>query len=1152
MIGAWEAVHTATTHAEYAEALVAWEQVTTLAHQAVIANRRRGEGVSPRLLAWLAQFPPGHHARLLHLRRRLDAAGSREEADQALAALRAATAIASGEGGEAGVFAEGAGDRVGTINPETGQPWGGIFAEGAGDRVGAINPETGQPWGGIFAEGAGDRQDGPTAAAIDALDRGYVWHMGQEVSIADIRAKALHQTTRTSGEKHEEWVEKDADAAVRSWVQAGFESGALNNGPPDTATWQTLSPITSTGDLGATFSIDGIAYDTQEYINGVVGAPDDPKFQPRRGRSALNRDALIANLMDDMTEARHQGRLTLDGEKPNIVYHPPIEDVRGATIGDVVNFLPVVGSVKHYVGARRAATSEMGVGGALRTPEELAAIQAADQRLGIDVGASAIPAGTLIKIGTTAVRTGWRAGAPTAMGGGFVKAATPADHVMRLKTIRGPAGEEAVERATKELLETGTATITTPAGETYLLVEDPLSAALRKANPGMQPVFHVTPTAGNFTEGAVVQFNPGKGATEQGLFVSPDHAVARFADRAAYGATGDTPGILAFDARRFKGLTQAVDEAGNRKYYRDGYEVELVFRPGSDIPEMRAVASAGGPKTKLYTHEGVDMPSYRERLSANVRATTDQILGRGRVRRVDDVARRADDVVDDIIPTSGPTTATVDPIIPGGGPARRAGDDIIPPSGPTTATADPIVPGAAATDGADDLTRELRRLADEGQPRVRAEGAGPGSPVVTATRAGELADDAIRTDRVVRETVEFSGSPRPAASSEDVDDLDVGAADSPDERDVNSAPAPSRGRFGWGGDVRSRNRARGTPPDILAPREEPDIPAPREEPDIPAPREELDILAPREEPDIPAPREEPDIPVLREVIPDIPAPRDVIPTRPSRGRGTRPAEDLDGGRVIPDLPEMRDPIPDLPEMRDPIPDLPETRDPIPDLPETRDPIPDLPETRDVIPTRSSILDGGRVIPDTQERDTRLPSEDPSVPAPRGRNRRIPIVLPSGEAPSTPPESGKYPSSARYRVLSDVAVDLHTGKTQSEIVESSPVEVYHGADAPAARRRLKGRNVDLVIGGEGQVEGEEIDVRDYSRAPEHKPYYNPGEHQDTGLKAAINAYEADQEASRTRARATRELESRGAGKKRERSYRPRRGRGNAEMRGVGRG
>lgn len=118
-----------------------------------------------------------------------------------------------------------------------------------------------------------------------------------------------------------------------------------------------------------------------------------------------------------------------------------------------------------------------------------------------------------------------------------------------------------------------------------LQVEVARSPLMKEAGGGLA---HATPMGEAFTKGAKVQINPGKAATEQGLFFSHE-PLPRFVEVSAFGKTGEKPVFMIIS----KETAEKAVETG--KIYRGTAEMERKLPVGAKVYE---------PKQRLYTRVG--------------------------------------------------------------------------------------------------------------------------------------------------------------------------------------------------------------------------------------------------------------------------------------------------------------------------------------------------------------------------------------------------------------------------------------------------------------------------------------------------------------------------------------------------------------------
>ena len=274
------------------------------------------------------------------------------------------------------------------------------------------------------------------------------------------------------------------------------------------------------------------------------------------------------------------------------------------------------------------------------------------------------PIKSAARAGITVTRTV----APVKAGGGFISETTPAPFVPALRG--GPADEsllEASEALRLQKLERGSGEVVL-GDRVVTFRQTELDRAIREANPDA-PGFSATaaPDVAKFEAGGTIpEFNyppslrddavlvpevgdtlpenvrfaleqpenPRAGmpkpAQEQFQFRTPGaEGVLKFSDRSAFGATGDTPGIAIYrTGPEDVEIPGAPSEPLGVNYYH-GRELEVGVPSGEVIPPVERVAGIGSAGVDdlskgLYLEEGLQAPSYGQRVSANLRALVDQ------------------------------------------------------------------------------------------------------------------------------------------------------------------------------------------------------------------------------------------------------------------------------------------------------------------------------------------------------------------------------------------------------------------------------------------------------------------------------------------------------------------------------------------------
>ena len=190
------------------------------------------------------------------------------------------------------------------------------------------------------------------------------------------------------------------------------------------------------------------------------------------------------------------------------------------------------------------------------------------------------------RAGVTAIEPGVstrRIVLPQSMGGGYVPATTPSQHVHWTPGLTSDALEASLALRNMMLRE-GTGDVTV-GGLRYYAPQSRFDEALRTANPNIPIGYHATPTADVFRAGGPVPHMLHKPFVERGTFIGLGGPNPGFMASSAYGAKGDSPGIIAFGGPGFEKLTVVPREPdGSVKDFRHGLEVELQIPPGNVLP----------------------------------------------------------------------------------------------------------------------------------------------------------------------------------------------------------------------------------------------------------------------------------------------------------------------------------------------------------------------------------------------------------------------------------------------------------------------------------------------------------------------------------------------------------------------------------------
>ena len=98
-----------------------------------------------------------------------------------------------------------------------------------------------------------------------------------------------------------------------------------------------------------------------------------------------------------------------------------------------------------------------------------------------------------------------------------------------------------------------------------------------------------------------------------------------------------------------------------------------------------------------------------------------------------------------------------------------------------------------------------------------------------------------------------------------------------------------------------------------------------------------------------------------------------------------------------------------------------------------------------------------------------------------------FVPPSRPARPLPYSGPGFPSNAKYQVISEIDLDLTSGRTTSTLVNQTPIEIEGGALAPSPNRAYIGRNISLVTDEKGQAIQLDHPERRYTRTSADPSY-----------------------------------------------------------------
>ena len=417
-------------------------------------------------------------------------------------------------------------------------------------------------------------------------------------------------------------------------------------------------------------NIDGGWWPTKKIIEANVRPATDA-----RGRSAgkgehqyYNSDR-VAEILNRLTL---QGRASTTHETPLVegkardpqpapgapipqveAHDPPESGFTGAMLGvwasqpevqtaEVAALDTIAGasSAVHLVRVDLESRSPEGPGDALILPGERAtAWEVAG--LGIEIAAEGLPVVAIARAGAGVVRTGARTFGPRQITipftdkvirgpGGFVNQATPDVPVPRLLLSKDdPAAEAISGEVFKEIGATGR--VEGLYGNTeFSYTPTPFGEVMHAANP--DSVLHLSSTGHSdlVALGPPAKAKPDKGPAEQYFFVQEGDVTSRFMPGSAFNRTGGkSPGIHVYSdldaAAVGSEFVRVVEADGTIKQWprRGSFEVERGIQSGDNIPPSYRESTVGIPGGQLYLAEYVALPSYRQRVAANLKAIFD-------------------------------------------------------------------------------------------------------------------------------------------------------------------------------------------------------------------------------------------------------------------------------------------------------------------------------------------------------------------------------------------------------------------------------------------------------------------------------------------------------------------------------------------------
>ena len=314
--------------------------------------------------------------------------------------------------------------------------------------------------------------------------------------------------------------------------------------------------------------------------------------------------------------------------------------------------------------------------------------------------------------------------------GGFDRVTMPATKVPQLLGPESPEFSDFAHDAFSTVQKQGNWTGVVD-GRQVTFTEGRMAEAFRQANPDVPLWYHSSPRTDILATGPPVIHKEGVGAQENFLFGSIE-PVGKFQLGAAYGGRGEAPGTVVYPDSHI--WQRVVDDQGNTKYYRRGYEGEEGIPEAVDIPVSERVVS-GGPNMggSILAAEGVTVPSYPARVRANILGLGDRLPIVG--------SDRGGFVVGDRVETPGRVDGagrSADPDAQVDGAGRSADPDAQVDGAGRSADPDAQVDGAGRSADPDAQVDGAGRSAD---PDAQVDGAGRSAdPDAQVDGAGRSAD----------------------------------------------------------------------------------------------------------------------------------------------------------------------------------------------------------------------------------------------------------------------------------------------------------------------------------------------------------------------------------------------------------------------------
>ena len=469
------------------------------------------------------------------------------------------------------------------------------------------------------------------------MDREVIYINGEAVNVADyIRDNTVYPDASSSSVRGRAQRIATYERSLQDLIDhldEGYQSGAVRLTPPS-----VVDKRLTRADLGETFTIDGIEYNTKAWLSEVRRVTNN-RLGP--AATATEQDRREGTALADLSKLGDAGRFSNNGETAT-PYLPEYSRSNGMT---PLDFIPGASSIMAGVKAQ----SFQSPGGRIITPGEQSLLRREAAFSVFDL--APVPIGATVRAGRAALRvaTPREIGLPftnkaLAGPGGFVSQATPDVTVPRLILGKNdPAAEVISGEAFDSIARTGQ--FQGQYGLTEITYNPTrFSEAMRAANPGGNRLFFTsTPRSDLVAPGPIAMDKPDLGPAEQYFFVEQGDVTSRFMGGSAFGGGGSgapaAPGIHVYtdlDAEavgsQFVRITEADGSVKSYPRLRNArsFENEAGIASSMRIPPTRRVAAIGIPHGQLHLGGHVNDPSFGQRTVANIRTLTDpDNAGRG-------------------------------------------------------------------------------------------------------------------------------------------------------------------------------------------------------------------------------------------------------------------------------------------------------------------------------------------------------------------------------------------------------------------------------------------------------------------------------------------------------------------------------------------